>query len=408
MGQTAEPDPATDPRAGPGRAVDPGSQEPGGGPPALRAALGPLGEVLRDGLAVLREGRVAWASPRLADLAGRSGGGAGLAGVPVAELFCDAGRGLPAGDAPRAVECQLRRSDGELRTVLCRPAPSAAPGLWIVEDVTHVRALEGELLRRSRQVHRTNRELEALRERLRRDETDRDELLQVISHELRTPITFISGYNRLLLSEEVGPLSAEQRRFLAESNKGCQRLSSFIGNLIEAARQARGEAALEVAHARLAPVLEEVAGLFRPLFEEHRATLRLVLDPECRARFDRLRIEQVLTNLITNALRYTAPGGVIELSARQLPGGLAEVAVCDAGPGVAAEHRERIFEPYVRIGEESGAGGLGLGLAICKRIVEAHGGTIGVDEGPGGGSRFAFTLPIAEPARPAATTAAGS
>jgi signal transduction histidine kinase len=405
MSQSAEPEQAADRPAGSGRAGGRGPRgERAGAPaPVLRA----LGEALRDGLALLRGGRVAWVSARLADMAGRGAGPGGLEGEPVAELFRDAGRGIPDGDAVRAVECQLRRSDGELRTVSCRPATHAAPGLWIVEDVTHVRALEGELLRRSRQVHRANRELEGLRERLRREGVERDELLQVISHELRTPITFISGYNRLLLAEEVGALSAEQRRFLEESNKGCQRLSSFIGNLIEAARQARGDEVLEVAHARLAPVLEEVAGLFRPLFEERHIKLELRLEPECRARFDRLRIEQVLTNLITNALRYTDPGGVIELAARELPGGLAEIAVSDGGPGVPPEHRERIFEPYVRVGEESGAGGLGLGLAISKRIVEAHGGTIGVVERPGGGSRFAFTLPVAEP-EPLAAQAARS
>jgi signal transduction histidine kinase len=395
MSQSAEPERAARGRSGSGRAGARREAAEGAGAPA--PALRALGEVLRDGLAVLCGDRVAWASARLADMAGRAAQPAALEGLGVEELFQDAGRGLPGGDSARAVECRLRRSDGELRTVSCRPAPGAGPGLWIVEDVSHVRAIEGELLRRSRQVHRANRELEGLRDRLRREEAERDELLQVISHELRTPITFISGYNRLLLSGEVGPLSPDQRRFLEESNKGCQRLSAFIGNLIEAARQARGDEVLEVAHARLAPVLEEVAGLFRPLFEEHRVRLALALDPECRARFDRVRIEQVLTNLITNALRYTQPGGAIELSARELPGGFAEVAVSDCGPGVAPEDRERIFEPYVRVGEESGAGGLGLGLAISKRIVEAHGGVIGVGERPGGGSRFAFTLPVAEP-----------
>lgn len=276
----------------------------------------------------------------------------------------------------------------------------------------HVRALEEELLRLGRELHAGYREIASLRERLRVDRAEREELLQVVSHELRTPVTFISGYNRLLLSEEVGPLNADQRRFLDESTKGCQRLSRFIGNLLEASRENQGGEILEVACGPIQPVLEEVARLFHQVFEESGATLRLRVDPGTgSARFDRLRVEQVLTNLVGNALRYTKGGGAIEICARRLPPEacperpLIEVAVCDEGPGVSPDDRERIFQPYVRGSEERGAGGLGLGLAICRRLVEAHGGTIGVGERPGGGSRFAFTLPAA--GGPSAAPAAG-
>ena len=113
----------------------------------------------------------------------------------------------------------------------------------------------------------------------------------------------------------------------------------------------------------------------------------------------------MLTNLVGNALRYAGTGGTIEISTR--PGAdpgspgvrrSIEVVVSDDGPGVDFEDRERIFRPYVQAGEESRAGGLGLGLAICKRLVEAHGGAITLGDRPGGGARFAFTLPVAEDA----------
>jgi signal transduction histidine kinase len=114
-----------------------------------------------------------------------------------------------------------------------------------------------------------------------------------------------------------------------------------------------------------------------------------------------MRVEQVLTNLIENAIKHAPPGGVIEVASRRLPPThegrpFVEVAVSDEGPGVSEADRERIFEAYVQACEQSRAGGLGLGLAVCKRLVEAHGGSIAVTERPGGGSRFVFTLPAAD------------
>jgi signal transduction histidine kinase len=102
-------------------------------------------------------------------------------------------------------------------------------------------------------------------------------------------------------------------------------------------------------------------------------------------------------NLLANAIKYARRGGRVRVASCSADGARVEVRVEDDGPGVAPEDRERIFEPYVRAGEGRRAGGLGLGLAICKRIVEAHGGTIGVSDRPGGGSVFAFSLPTARP-----------
>ena len=267
--------------------------------------------------------------------------------------------------------------------------------------MTPLRAVEAEVQRLSHHLLRANRELEELHARVERNTGEREELLTVVSHELRTPITVIAGFNKLLLSEKVGPLTREQRHFLSESAKSCRRLSTFIGNLIEAAREVAGDRPLELVETSLSATIEGVVGFLAPLLDERQQTLDLDLDPAAtRARFDPMRIEQVLTNLIGNALKHGRTGGVIRVSSRAIEAmapdrRFVEVAVCDDGPGVAAQDRERIFEPYVRAGDGSKAGGLGLGLAICKRIVEAHGTTIGMTEAPGGGSRFSFTLPAA-------------
>jgi signal transduction histidine kinase len=367
-----------------------------------------LAEALSDGVAVVRFGRLVWANDRLVALSGRRSP-TQLVGTAFRDLFKDTGRGLPDASASRSFECALQRLDGEMRTVICRLAcrdSDSDADAWVVEDATHVRMLEAELLRLSRKLHAGSREVASLRERLRRERAEREEMLTVVSHELRTPVTIISGYNRLLLSEEVGPLTEEQRRFLVESTKGCQRLNAFIAHLLEASRERAGDEVIEVSRGSLRVLIEGVTDLLQPLLEEQDLRVDLDVPPDAdRAEFDRLRVDQVLTNLIGNAIKHAPSGGSIEIATRRLPASSSgerptrpfiEVSVSDEGPGVPEEDRGRIFEAYVQAGEHSRAGGLGLGLAVCKRLVEAHGGSIAVTDRPGGGSRFAFTLPAAD------------
>jgi len=367
-----------------------------------------LAEELSDGVAVVRFDRLEWANPRFVALVGRRTA-AELVGSAFSELFKDTGRGLPDPGLAGPLECGLQRSDGDARTVICRPArrdSAAGDDVWVVQDVTHVRMLEAELHLLSRKLHASSREIASLRDQLRNERSEREEMLTVVSHELRTPVTIISGYNRLLLSEEVGPLTEDQRRFLLESTKGCQRLNAFIGNLLEASLKRPGDEVIEVSRGSLAPVIRAVADLMRPLLAER--DMRLEVDVRAGAEgaeFDPMRIEQVLTNLIGNAIKHAPPGTTITVATRRvtrdvseaLPGrSMVEVSVSDEGPGVAPADRAKIFDAYVRLGDEKRVGGLGLGLAVCKRLIEAHGGSIAVTERPGGGSRFEFTLPAVE------------
>jgi signal transduction histidine kinase len=378
------------------------------GLPGEESALRRVGDALSDALVGTRAGRIVWATARLAELTGERDV-AGFLGLPLDALFDEAGEGMPSVSPDRVVECLLRRADGvETRVaVRClRGSEDDGPDrVWRLEDVSRVRLLETELLRASRDLHAANREIAALRERMRRELADREELLTVVSHELRTPVTVILGYGRLLLSGKVGELNDGQRRFLGETQKSCQRLNAFIGTLLETARSLTGDTVLEVSEIPVAATLQSVASFLKPLLEEQRLEIRLPQEGgPLRARFDPARIEQVLTNLIGNAIKLSPAGSAIELSLRSISvDGVpwVEVEVADRGPGVAEADRQRIFEPYVRAGEASQAGGLGLGLAIARRIVEAHGGSIGVRPRAGGGSEFFFTLPAASesPAR---------
>jgi signal transduction histidine kinase len=366
----------------------------GGARPPAPAPLRAQAERWPHAVLCARDGCVVWANASLRALAGR---GDAIAGEKLDDLFEDASRGRPRDGGPAEVECLLRLPSGARREVACRRIDGIAESpdsLWVVEDVTRLRDLEREVYRMGRDLSRANRECDALRERLKSERGEREELLSVVSHELRTPVTVIRGYSRLLLEEEVGPLNPEQRRFLEESRKSCERLSRFIGNLLDASRANTGAHALELSRAPLAPVVEGVAEMFRPLLAEQGTTLAVAVAGE--ARFDRLRLEQILTNLIGNAIKFSPRGSRIEVSSHEVQDPdparrMLEIAVCDEGPGVAAGDRERIFLPWVQAGGDGA--GLGLGLAICRRLVEAHGGRIRVDAREGGGSRFAFTLP---------------
>lgn len=380
-------------------------QDPTGREAHVRRLL----DATSDGLAGVEDGVVVWANAALARLAGVADG-ARLAGTPLADLL-PGSESVLADTGAGAQRCRLVRTDRGERNVVAETLAIDGQRVLRVRDASELLTLEAEVLRTGRALHDANRELAGLRERLRSESAEREELLTVVSHELRTPCTVIQGYNRLLLSGRFGALSDKQRHFLEESQKSCQRLNAFIGNLLETARQGLSVGPLEVAEAPLAPLVEGVVRHLAPLLEEHRLRVELALSDEAPwARCDPPRVEQVLVNLLGNALKLAPGGSVLAIESRAVEQGgrrMVEIAVLDAGPGVDPRDRERIFEPYVQAGESRKAGGLGLGLAICRRIVEAHGGRIGVEPRPQGGSRFAFTLPAGDGASRRAATGRG-
>lgn len=362
-------------------------------PQALSVLLGSLLE----GVACARRGRITFANRAFAELVGRDG--SDLDGIAVEDVIEVPGR--ESGDAPEGVfEALVRRPDGDrTRVRVERLLAQGGQSIWIL-SVAGPTGQGVEALERARAaLERAEEERLALEERLHREVSEREDMVGLMSHELRTPVTVISGYSRLLLSEEVGALNDVQRSFMEATAKSCQRLSNLIGTLLEAAAQATGQVQVEGRDGPLAPTIQDVVGLIKPLLEQKRIRLELEVQPEASlAHFDPARLEQVLTNLLGNAIRYAPPLSIIRVATRVLrvegsTRDCVEVSVSDEGPGVAPEDRERIFEPYVRAGEPR-AGGLGLGLAICRRLVEAHGGVIGLREAPGGGACFAFTLAL--------------
>ena len=309
----------------------------------------------------------------------------------------------------RPVECALRRPAGAERRVICQLAwRDLAPGsdVWSFEDVTQLRAVELELLRTSQDLQRANREAASLREELRAEREGREELLAVVSHELRTPVTVIGGYSRLLLSGDAGPVTDEQRRFLLESAKSCQRLNEFIGKLFEASREKKGGEVLELGSHALAPVVEAVRELLLPLAAERDIQILVRIDPAAGiARFDPLRVEQILTNLIGNAIQHARPQGdhrdhdarAADADGRPpLRRGLRRGRRSGRRRGAPGTDLPALGPGRARAGARAASGSGSRSAGGWSRRTAARSRCA---ERPGGGCRFGFTLPAADAAR---------
>ena len=226
----------------------------------------------------------------------------------------------------------------------------------------------------------------------------RTELVHLVSHELRTPITVISGFGRLLQNEAHGSLNNEQTHYIDQSLKACRRLDRFVVDLLEAQPESGTPLSIEIAEANLHTLIRARLESLAPLLDERGIKVEFDLSARVfRLPFDERRIEQVITNLMSNAIRYGRQQGVIRIatsSMRVETDGAIDVSIEDDGPGIPVEDREHLFAPYVRGEGHSDCEGLGIGLAICRRIIASHGGLIRVESGALGGARFVFSLPV--------------
>ncbi|MBI5625327.1 MAG: DUF4118 domain-containing protein [Elusimicrobia bacterium] len=216
----------------------------------------------------------------------------------------------------------------------------------------------------------------------------RSSLLSAVSHELRTPLTAIIGSVGSLLRAP-GPGSTHWRELLENIREEAERLTRLVHNLIETTRLESGRVRLK----KEPYPIEDVVGMALERLDKSLAGREVRNDlPESLplAPMDPVLMELVFVNLIDNAVRHASGPFPIEISAREA-GGKLEAVVADRGPGLRAEPVDRVFEKFYR--ETRSAGGAGLGLAICKAVVEAHGGTIRAENRPGGGALFRLTLP---------------
>ncbi len=224
----------------------------------------------------------------------------------------------------------------------------------------------------------------------------KSDFLSTVSHELRTPLTSIMMAAEMLLEEEeTRDLQSTRGKLVATIVRGASRLSSLVADLVNISRDDEFKPRLELDSVSIDDLVANAAAIVQPLVAAKHQTIDLKSSaPGTLVRVDRLRFEQVLINLLSNAQRYTPPGGHITVSTR-LARGEVILTVADSGPGISPEDRERIFEPFYR-GDRSG---LGLGLAIAKSLVELHNGRIWVNDSDHHGSEFCVTVPAQTPAK---------
>jgi PAS domain S-box-containing protein len=268
--------------------------------------------------------------------------------------------------------------------------PFSAEDQSLLQEIAHRAALKIEAAKRFAEAQ------EAIRLR--------DDFLSVASHELRTPLTVLQlelqSLTQLLAKSEASPGAEVARskfpRKLESATRQVGRLGRLVDDLLDVSRISSGRLTLR-------PEPLDVRELAREVIERHAAQaeaagcdVRLMVESSVEGRWDRLRLEQVLTNLLTNAIKYAAGKPVeIQVSAR---GEVAEVSVRDAGMGIHPQDAARIFDRFERAVSSKNYGGLGLGLYITRQIVEAHGGNISVHSEPGKGSTFTVALPRHPPA----------
>ncbi len=268
------------------------------------------------------------------------------------------------------------------------------PNAWTDDDVAHLKALadQAALAIRVLDLYQDRERLEAASNEAERA---RIQALAVIAHELRLPLTSIRGFATSLLAEDVAWDADSQRDFLTIIDLEAQRLAEMIEGLLDFSQLEAGTLRIHPRRRRLPSIFLMAMPQLRSVTTRHDLHVEIPHSlPPVHA--DAKRIVQVLTNLVENAAKYSPQGKPIRVYAGR-NGNEIEICIEDRGPGIPAEDRERLFEPFTRAEKSARPRrptGAGLGLAICKGIVEAHGGRIWISDADAGGACICFTLPI--------------
>ena len=224
----------------------------------------------------------------------------------------------------------------------------------------------------------------------------KDEFVSTVSHELRTPLTAIDGWLHVLLEEESGPLTVEQRRFLVTVKRNSDRLMRLVGDLLLTGQIETGKLALELDDVDVAEVIRETVELTAASANEKKITVDVQADSPTVICGDRARLVQLVSNLLSNAIKFTPENGHVQLTLT-CNNGRMNLTVSDTGVGIPDVDRGRLFERFFRASTSRGVSGTGLGLAISKAIAESHNGTIRVAETDGPGTTFEVELPLVAP-----------
>jgi PAS domain S-box-containing protein len=284
----------------------------------------------------------------------------------------------------KTVELAAKRKDGtEFPVELSLSSWKARAGLFftgVLSDITERKRTEELLMRAKEDAERASK--------------FKDQFLSTMSHELRTPLNAVLGFSDLLADERYGPLNDRQQRYVAHIHTGGKHLLKLISDILDLSKIEAGRMELTREDVTVTSAFVEVISALYPLAEKKSQALLQQVEPHLHVRADAMRFKQVLMNLAGNAIKFTPEGGRIELAARQVDDQV-RVEVRDNGPGIPLDQQQRIFEAFFRLTEiGSATEGTGLGLAITARLVELHGGKLGIESQPGEGTCFYFSLPL--------------
>jgi signal transduction histidine kinase len=251
-----------------------------------------------------------------------------------------------------------------------------------------------------RKVAERTRDLAIANERLQELDRLKSDFVSNVSHELRTPLTAIKGAVDLVLREVAGPLTDKQTHYLTRVRSNTQQLTGLINDVLDLSKIESGSSEVKPSRISLSSLVHEIIETLRPVAAEKIITVNAIIpEPSMFVWADPNKINEVLMNLIGNAIKFTPASGTVTVSTSINGKKNVQISVSDTGPGVLPSERKKIFDKFYQIAEVGGAKpkGTGLGLAICKALVELHGGNIWVESEMKSGSTFKFTLPAYAP-----------
>lgn len=270
-----------------------------------------------------------------------------------------------------------------------RIARAAVPDDLTIDLWTELAGVNNELTTAQRELARTNAELRRLND-------EKNELLGMAAHDLRSPLAAVLAYTAFL-REDAASLSADQREMIRRIVVNVDAMLALVEDVLDFSAIESGTVRLEPAAFPVAALLQDTAEICRLTAERKRISINVdAADTLPLLVADRRRVGQVLQNLVSNAIKFSPHHSTVLVEAKVRDAAAMQISVRDHGPGMTAEQRRALFRPFHRVGSRPTGGekSTGLGLAIVQRIVHAHGGTVAVESEPGAGSTFAVTLPL--------------
>lgn len=285
----------------------------------------------------------------------------------------------------------VRRAEKEIFSIICMYLGQCLDNIQLFEEIYNAKdELEKKVKERTNELVKSLRDIEAISKA-------KSDFISNVSHELRTPLTSVKGFSSLLVAEKFGKLPEEAKKRLETIDENVDKLVNMVNTLLDIARIESGKTEVKIAPADIAKSIRDAGEFLSPQMQAKAIKLVLDVPDTLLVYMDKNLIDQVLINLVGNAIKFTPNGGQIKMGVKS-GGSQAVVSITDTGYGIERENLEKIFQEFFRVDNTINvkAKGTGLGLSLVKRIIEIHKEKIWVESEIGKGSTFYFTLNLAK------------